>query len=58
MDGIGGLSSKATSANLLVLVPDMMDYVRYSYLEHRCVKRIPQTVEMCLLYKKEEGESP
>ncbi|CAL8252651.1 unnamed protein product [Merluccius merluccius] len=32
---------------------EMKEHVRYSYLEHRCVQGIPQTVEMCLRYKKE-----
>ncbi|XP_056132500.1 leukemia inhibitory factor receptor-like [Lampris incognitus] len=31
----------------------MKDYVRYHYLEHRCIRGIPQTVKMCLFYKKQ-----
>ncbi|KAJ3599359.1 hypothetical protein NHX12_033322 [Muraenolepis orangiensis] len=35
------------------MLEEMEDYVRYSYLEHKCDQGVPQTVEMCLLYKKE-----
>ncbi|XP_070765728.1 interleukin-31 receptor subunit alpha [Enoplosus armatus] len=31
----------------------MKDYIRYLYFEHRCNYGKPQTVKMCLFYKKE-----
>ncbi|CAK6972127.1 interleukin-6 receptor subunit beta [Scomber scombrus] len=32
---------------------NMKAYVRYLYFEHRCLKRKPKTVKMCLFYKEE-----
>nr|XP_020467655.1 uncharacterized protein LOC109966833 isoform X2 [Monopterus albus] len=31
----------------------LKDYIRYLYFEHKCEARKPQTVTMCLFYKKE-----
>uniref|UniRef100_A0A673ASD4 Fibronectin type-III domain-containing protein n=1 Tax=Sphaeramia orbicularis TaxID=375764 RepID=A0A673ASD4_9TELE len=33
----------------------MKDYVRYLYIEHRCVNGMPQTVKTCYFYHKEDA---
>ncbi|KAF7656313.1 hypothetical protein LDENG_00043750 [Lucifuga dentata] len=35
----------------------IQEYVRYLYFEHRCISGRPQTVKMCLYYKKEGAPS-
>ncbi|XP_071767838.2 interleukin-12 receptor subunit beta-1 [Centroberyx gerrardi] len=39
--------------NIRKMKAEMKDYVRYFYFEHKCVRGIPRTAEMCLFYKKE-----
>ncbi|XP_061594967.1 uncharacterized protein il12rb1 [Cololabis saira] len=35
------------------IMQSMRDYIRYLYFEHRCEGGKPQTIKMCLFYKKE-----
>ncbi|XP_076009761.1 leukemia inhibitory factor receptor isoform X2 [Genypterus blacodes] len=47
------LLARTTKAENLKMKAEMKDHVRYLYIEHRCVNRRPQTVQMCLFYKTE-----
>jgi hypothetical protein len=41
----------------VVFVPERKDFVRYVFRKYHCGHKGPKTVEMCLWYKKEHGNS-
>ncbi|KAM7388002.1 hypothetical protein PAMP_024206 [Pampus punctatissimus] len=47
------LTGRNKKAEKKEIIKNVKEYVRYVYLEHRCLRGKPQTVKMCLFYKKE-----